>query len=57
MKSQHNHICNIMGLISIYRKNKMKKAPLLKSSLLVQIGEEIIIYKHQFALMTPYKAL
>ena len=43
MKSQHIHICKIMGLISIFRKNKMKKAPLLKISLLVQIGEEIYI--------------
>ena len=43
MKSQHNHICKIMGLVSMFRKNKMKKAPLLKSSSLVQIGEEIYI--------------
>ena len=43
MKSQHNHICKIMGLISIFRKNKMKKACLLKSSSLVQNGEEIYI--------------
>ena len=43
MKSQHIHICNIMGLISIFRENKMKKAPLLTSSQLVQIGGEIYI--------------
>ena len=43
VKSQHIHICNIMGLISIFRENKMKKAPLLTSSQLVQIGGEIYI--------------
>ena len=31
MKSQHIHICKIMELVSIFRKNKMKKAPLLKN--------------------------
>ena len=30
-----------MGLVSIFRKNNMKKAPLPTISLLVQIGEEI----------------
>ena len=43
MKSQRNHICKIMGLISMFRKRKMKKAPLLKISLLVQLGEGIYI--------------
>ena len=29
------------GLVSIFRKNKMKNAPFPKTSLLVQIGEEM----------------
>ena len=29
-------ICEVMRLVSIYRKNKMKNAPLLKISLLVK---------------------
>ena len=33
--------CEIMGFVSILRKNKMKRAPLPKISLLVQIGQEI----------------
>ena len=33
--------CEIMGLDGIFRKNKMKNAPLPKISLLVQIGGEI----------------
>ena len=40
-KENKNKICEIMGLVSISKKNKIKKAPLPKISLLVQIGEEI----------------
>ena len=32
-----------MGLATVFRKNKLNKAPLPKISTLVQIGEEIII--------------
>ena len=39
--SQKFKFCEIMGLVSVFRKDKMKKAPLLDISLLVQIGEEI----------------
>ena len=34
-------ICEIMGLDGIFRKNKMKKVPLPKISLLVHLGGEI----------------
>ena len=34
-------ICEVMGLVSIFRKNKMKNAPLPKISLLVQIDGSI----------------
>ena len=34
-------ICEIMGLVSVLRKNKMKIASLLKIRLIVQTGEEI----------------
>ena len=40
-KENKNKICEIMGLVSISKKNKIKKAPLPKISLLVQFGEEI----------------
>ena len=39
--SQKLKFCEIMGLVSVFRKNKIKKALLLKISLLVQTGEEI----------------
>ena len=41
MASKRTKFCEIMGLVSIYRKNKMKNAQLLKISPLVQIGGEI----------------
>ena len=34
-------ICGVMRLVSIFRKNKMKNAPLPKISLLVQIDGSI----------------
>ena len=34
-------ICEIMGLVSIFRKRKMKKGPSPKISLLVQVGEDM----------------
>lgn len=34
-----NQICEVMGLVSMFRKNKMKKVPLPKMSLLVQIAQ------------------
>ena len=40
-KGNKNKICEIMELVGISKKNKIKKAPLPKISLLVQIGEEI----------------
>ena len=40
-KENKNKICEIMGLVSISKKNKIKKTPLPKISLLVQFGEEI----------------
>ena len=33
--------CQLIGLVSIFTKKKLKKAPLPKMSLLVQIDEEI----------------
>ena len=45
-------ICEAMlGLLVIFRKNKMKKAPLPKISLLVQIVGEIL--KHHYVPLTP----
>ena len=41
MTSQESIFLEFMGLVSIFRKNKMKNAPFPKISLLVQIGEEI----------------
>ena len=43
-----------MALAVLFRKNKMKKAPLPKVSLFVQIG---VGDKHLYALMTPYKSV
>ena len=34
-------ICEVMRLVSIFRKNKMKNVPLLKISLFVQIDGSI----------------
>ena len=32
-----------MGLATVFRKNKLNKTPLPKISMLVQIGEEILV--------------
>ena len=40
-KGNKSKNCEIIGLVGISKKNKIKKAPLPKISLLVQIGEEI----------------
>ena len=34
-------ICQVLGLVSIFRKNKTKNAPLPKLSMLVQIGGSV----------------
>ena len=39
--SQKLHFLKFMGWVGIFRKIKMKKAPLPKISLLVEIGEKI----------------
>lgn len=42
-----------MGLISISRKKKMKNVQLLESDCLCKLAGRYI-YKHHYALMTPY---
>ena len=57
MKSQHNHICNIMGLISMHIQKEQDEKSLFAKKQLVSAKWRGDIYKHQFALMTPNKAL